>query len=107
MSNTRIRQIPSPEFAQFPFQAKEASMAYIRVPSLKEEFGHEAAMFLKEMAWGKPMYANIEYDNSGILYLSLGDRESQVHVNAALLRAGLARVQKQRGKYLQPLVIYF
>ncbi len=50
------------------------------------------------------MMANVEYrGDNGRLYLSLGDRESQVHVNAALLRAGLARVEKLRGKTLQAM----
>jgi len=103
LSNSRIRQIP-PEFTALPYQAKEARLAYVRIPSLNDEFGHEAALFLKEMVWGKPMMANVEFRDGDVLYLSLGDRESQVHVNAALLRAGLGRVEKVRGRFLQPLL---
>jgi len=50
------------------------------------------------------MMAHIEYREGDSLFLSLGDRESQVHVNAALLRAGLGRVERVRGKHLQPLI---
>jgi len=37
LSNSRIRQIP-PEFTALPYQAKEARLAYVRIPSLNDEF---------------------------------------------------------------------
>lgn len=94
---TRIRKLPN-EFKALPFQAVKAVLAYLKTPPVEDEYGREAAEFLKELVWGKTMMANIERrDLEGVLHLSLGDRESQVHVNAALLRAGLARVDKVRG----------
>jgi len=82
-------------------QANKAHLAFIKPPTLDEDYGPEAAEFLKELVESKTMMANIEYKNTeNSLFLSLGDRESQVHVNAALVRAGLARVKKPRGEYL-------
>jgi hypothetical protein len=42
------------------------------------------------------MMANIEYREGGRWFLRVGDPESGLHVNAALVRAGLARVDKPR-----------
>lgn len=77
-----------------PAQAHEGRLAYVRTPSLDDDFGHDAAAFLKEMAWDKPMVANVQWREGPIAYLVLGDPETQVHVNAALLRAGLATIPR-------------
>lgn len=103
LPNTKIQQLPA-DLANFPPLAKEARLAYIRAPTLDNEFGHDAAMFLKEMVWDKSVCANIEYRDGETLYLSIGDRQSDVHVNAAILRAGLGRVERVKGKYFQPLI---
>jgi len=102
---SRIRKLVlSPEDSSLAPQAREAHLAYIKAPKLEDEYGPEAAEFLKELVENKTMMAHIEYKEADSLYLSLGDRESQVHVNAALLRAGLARVERVRGRHLQPLI---
>jgi len=100
---SRIRPLDA-SFNELPPQAKEAQLAYIKVPSLDEEYGTDAAIFLRDLVAGKPMMANLEYKDADRFFLSLVDRESQVFVNAALLRAGLARVEKVRGKHVQPLI---
>jgi len=90
-----------PAFLRLPPQAKECYLACIRVPRLSEDFGREAASFFKELVWEKTMWGNIEYrDHDGRLFLSLGDPQSQVHVNAALVHAGFARVQNKSDKTL-------
>jgi staphylococcal nuclease domain-containing protein 1 len=97
----RIRKLPQ-EFHQFRHQAHEAVLAYIKTPPVEEENGKDAAEYFKELVWGKTMMANVEnkdpLDTKTRYHLSLGDRESQVHVNAALLRAGLAKVERVRGR---------
>jgi len=102
---SRIRKL-DPTFGESKLQgqAREARLAYVKVPGLDEDFGEEAAQFLREMVLGKTVMANVEFKDGNVFYLSLGDRESGVHVNAALLRQGLARVERVRGKYLQPLI---
>jgi staphylococcal nuclease domain-containing protein 1 len=100
---SRIRPLDA-SFNELPPQAKEAQLAYIKTPSLEEEYGTDAAVFLRDLVAGKPMMANLEYKDTDRVFLSLVDRESQVFVNAALLRAGLARVERVRGKHVQPLI---
>jgi len=100
---SKIRKLPE-KFATLKPQAAESHLAYVKPPTLDQDYGSEAAEFLKELVEGKTMMANVEYTDGNQLYLSLGDRESQVHVNGALVRAGLAKVEKIRSKHLQPLI---
>jgi len=102
---SRIRKLPQ-EFKTLKPQAVEAVLAYLKTPPIEDDNGKEAAEFLKELVWGKTMMANVEKRDftTGTLHLSLGDRESQVHVNAALLRAGLAKVEKVRGAQFREML---
>jgi len=100
---SRIRRLPE-EFKTLQAQANEAVLAYLKTPPIEEEYGKEAAEFLKDLVWGKTMMANVEKREGTTLYLSLGDRESQVHVNAALLRAGLAKVERVRGEQYREMM---
>jgi len=107
---SRIRRLPAElNTTALPQQASEAVLAFLKTPPLDDEFGREAVEFLRELVWGKTMMANVEKreklpDNTVRLHLSLGDRESQVLVNAALLRAGLARVDRVRGEQYREML---
>jgi len=107
---SRIRRL-DPELKEkfLAPQATEAVLAFLKTPPVDDEFGREAVEFLRELVWGKTMMANVERreklpDGSIRLHLSLGDRESQVLVNAALLRAGLARVDRVRGEQYREML---
>jgi staphylococcal nuclease domain-containing protein 1 len=105
---SRIRKLPA-ELNKLPHQATEAVLAFLKTNSIEDEFGREAVEFLRELVWGKTMMANVERkerlaDGTHRLHLSLGDRESQVLVNAALLRAGLARVDQIRGEQYKEML---
>lgn len=103
LPTSRVRPLPS-ELPKLAHQAHQAQLAYVRPPTLNEDYGPEAAEYLKELVWGKTVVANIEYRDDNKLYLSLGERETGVHVNGALVKAGLAKVEKLRGKHLQPVL---
>eukprot|EP01116_Phalansterium_solitarium_P001294 TRINITY_DN1108_c0_g1_i1.p1 TRINITY_DN1108_c0_g1~~TRINITY_DN1108_c0_g1_i1.p1 ORF type:complete len:918 (+),score=421.64 TRINITY_DN1108_c0_g1_i1:113-2866(+) len=103
LPTARIRPLPQ-ELPKVAHQAHPAQLAYIRPPKLADDFGPESAEYLKELVWGKTVVANVEYRVDETLFLSLGDRESGVHINGALVKAGLARVEKLRGKHLQPVL---
>lgn len=92
-----------------PGLAQLCSLAFIKVPGLEESYGEEAAAFLSEeiLKSGKEFKAMIEErDTSGgkvkgqgtgpILIVSLVDVEAEISVNAAMLKAGYARVEKRR-----------
>jgi len=85
------------KFAGLPYQAKECFLAYIKVPDVDtDDFGHEAAEYLRDLVWGKSMFAHVEYTEGSKYYLSVGELSTGVLVNAALVKAGLAQVSKQR-----------
>jgi len=76
----RIRRL-DPQFAKLAAQAHKASLAFIKSPGTHEDYGREAADYLKEMVWGKSMLASVESRDAGNLSLSLYDRETDIHVN--------------------------
>jgi len=92
---TSLRPL-APELATLPAQAHECYLAYVKSPPITSDAGQEAAQYLKELVWGKTIMANIEYRDGHKLYLSVGDPASHVHVNASLIRAGLAKVSVPR-----------
>jgi len=104
LPSQRIRPLPT-GFHALPAQAQEAGLAYVKAPSLESDFGPDSLDYLKEMVLGKRMMANVEFRDSGRLYLSLGDPDSNVHVNAAMIRAGLARLDRRHRRYSSPLFI--
>jgi len=96
----RIRRLDA-KFQKLPPQAHEASLAYIVAPAITEEYGEDAADALREAVEGNTMLANVESKDGDHMFLTLVDRESQQLVNASLLRQGLARVERVRGKHLR------
>lgn len=79
-----------------PAQAVECNLAYLATPALAADCGREAAEYLKELVWGKPMMAHIEYRDGARMFVTIGDPVTHVHVNASLVRAGLARVVRRQ-----------
>lgn len=63
---------------------------------LDQEYGQEAAEFLKELVEGKTLYASVEFRDGNNLHLTMGDN-ANLFVNAAIVRAGLARVERVKG----------
>lgn len=81
-----------------PKQAHHGRLAMIRAPALDQEYGEDAAALLKELVWDKPLVATVQFKDGDVSYLSLGDPETKVPINAALVMAGLARVQRSRSR---------
>ncbi|CAK9163201.1 unnamed protein product [Ilex paraguariensis] len=92
-----------------PGLAQLCSLAFVKVPSLEEDYGQEAAERLSEhiLNGSKEFKAVIEErDASGgkakgqgtgtILMVTLVDTETEVSVNATMLKEGLARLEKRK-----------
>eukprot|EP01121_Diplochlamys_sp_Union-15-3_P000451 TRINITY_DN1040_c0_g1_i3.p1 TRINITY_DN1040_c0_g1~~TRINITY_DN1040_c0_g1_i3.p1 ORF type:complete len:830 (-),score=222.02 TRINITY_DN1040_c0_g1_i3:50-2539(-) len=98
----KIRQLNSAfDLSVLPAQAKLGRLAFIRTPSEGDEFCRDAAAFFKELVWDKPMLAKVQNreklrNGEELCSLILGDPETESHVNAELLRNGLARVERAR-----------
>ncbi|XP_077226647.1 ribonuclease TUDOR 1-like [Tasmannia lanceolata] len=98
-----------PSVAATPGLAQLCSLAYIKVPSLEEDFGQEAAEYLCEHALNsaKEIRAMVEErDTSGgkvkgqgtgtVLVVTLVDVEAGSSINAAMLQEGLARLERRK-----------
>lgn len=101
----RIRALPA-EFQKQPAQAKRAKLAYISAPEMDSEYGSEAAEFFKSLCWGKDLLANIQFTTSvrekgsktetEIHHITLGDEETKIFINAAMVMHGLACVDSKK-----------
>jgi len=90
-------------FSALPYQAKDCYLAYIKVPDVEtDDFGREAAEYLRELVWDKSMYGHVEYTEGNKYYLSIGELSTGVLVNAAVVKAGFAQVDKQKPRATGP-----
>eukprot|EP00268_Persea_americana_P054270 TRINITY_DN619_c0_g1_i3.p1 TRINITY_DN619_c0_g1~~TRINITY_DN619_c0_g1_i3.p1 ORF type:complete len:987 (-),score=247.25 TRINITY_DN619_c0_g1_i3:523-3483(-) len=105
---SRLRPL-DPSVSSAPGLAQLCSLAYIKVPSLEEDFGQEAAEYLSECTLNssKELRAMVEErDTSGgkvkgqgtgtVLVVTLVDVEAGSSVNAAMLQEGLARLERRK-----------
>ncbi|XVE63800.1 hypothetical protein DITRI_Ditri07aG0049400 [Diplodiscus trichospermus] len=105
---SQLRPI-DPSVSASPGLAQLCSLAFLKVPSLDDEFGTEAAQFLSEQTLGSSLQFNAvieERDGSGgkvkgqgtgpVLIVTLLAEKSDLSINAAMLQEGLARLEKRK-----------
>ncbi|KDP22512.1 hypothetical protein JCGZ_26343 [Jatropha curcas] len=98
-----------PSVSLAPGLAQLCSLAYIKVPSLEEDYGPEAAEYLSDhtLNTSKEFMAKVEErDTSGgkvkgqgtgsVLIVTLVAVDSEISVNAAMVQEGLARIEKRK-----------
>ncbi|KAI3684387.1 hypothetical protein L6452_33610 [Arctium lappa] len=98
-----------PSVSSAPGIAQLCSLAYLKVPTLDEDYGHEAAVLLSDTTLDGPKEFRAvieEKDTSGgkvkgqgtgnVLLVTLIDDESGNSVNAIMLKEGVARLEKRR-----------
>lgn len=105
MPGDRIRALPE-EFQKTPFQAKRAKLAYVTAPELDGDYGPEAADFFKSLCWGKDLLANVQFTTmvkekgsrveTELHHITLGDEETKIFINAAMVMHGLALVDSKK-----------
>ena len=89
---------PSLQLDRISPVAKEGVLAFLRVPSLEEDDGIEAARELQHLAWGKKLTARIHCIIDGKSYMTLYDPEdpSGNSINSHLISNGMARTAKKQ-----------
>ncbi|XP_022736123.1 ribonuclease TUDOR 1 [Durio zibethinus] len=98
-----------PSVSVTPGLAQLCSLAFLKVPTLDDEFGTEAAQFLSEQTLGSSLQFTAvieERDTSGgkvkgqgtgnILIATLLAEKSDLSINATMLQEGLARLEKRK-----------
>ena len=86
----------SPELLEIKPLAHQATMAFVKVPSLDDDYGHEAAEAFDRMAWGKELVAMIHYrdsDGTDVVTLQYKD-DLESTVTEGLLKLGHARLKR-------------
>jgi len=97
----RLRKLdPLFNEAVLPRQARPGKLAFVVTPQIDDEFGSDAAALFKELVWGKELLAKVHFVDSvtGAHHVFLGEVSRQVPINFALVRAGLARVERRYEK---------
>jgi len=59
VSMERVREPPSANLFRTPGLAQECALAFLKSPPLDRDFGHEAAMFLNDVCFGKNISAQV------------------------------------------------
>ncbi|PWA71963.1 TUDOR-SN protein 1 [Artemisia annua] len=98
-----------PSVSSAPGLAQLCQLAYLKVPSLDEDYGQEAAVHLSESTLAEPKEFKAvieERDTSGgkvkgqgtgnVLLVTLIDEKADTSINAIMLKAGVARLEKRR-----------
>eukprot|EP01100_Stratorugosa_tubuloviscum_P005342 TRINITY_DN239_c0_g1_i10.p1 TRINITY_DN239_c0_g1~~TRINITY_DN239_c0_g1_i10.p1 ORF type:complete len:1127 (+),score=704.21 TRINITY_DN239_c0_g1_i10:151-3531(+) len=86
-------------------QAEECVLAFVVTPSLKDEFGNEAALLLRDLVYNKELVAeNLYRDENGRPCLTLADIQNQLSINAILVQEGLAKVENTRNRLFSRLL---
>jgi staphylococcal nuclease domain-containing protein 1 len=93
-----------PSFLELGDMAKEGVLAYVIPPALHDDFGNDAAMYLKDLVWDKTLVATLEYMEHGKAHLVLGDPQGNVMVNSSIVRAGYAQVAHNKSKKAQAVM---
>ncbi|TMW64988.1 hypothetical protein Poli38472_009155 [Pythium oligandrum] len=94
---TRLRPLDA-NVVQYPPQAKECVFGFIKPLPATEEFGHDAAQMLGEIAWGHTLSARIHgYDEQNRAKVSL--YKNNQSVQESILEAGLLRTDRKAVKY--------
>lgn len=92
-----LRALPAPLHG-VPAKAILCTLALLRVPTLAQDCGQEAAQALKELTWGKVLMASIEWRAGTEHHVTLGDVASGININKEMVRMGLATVKAHTGR---------
>ncbi|KAF9671798.1 hypothetical protein SADUNF_Sadunf12G0086100 [Salix dunnii] len=105
---SRLRPL-DPSVSAAPGLAQLCSLAYIKVPSLEEDCGPEAAQYFSDntLNSSKEFRAKVEERDASagrvkgqgtgpVLIVTLDAADSEISLNASLVQEGLARIEKRK-----------
>lgn len=99
---SRLRPL-EPALARYSPMAVECALAYVRVPEVSTDLGHQAGVYLNDLIWDCPtLVARVHYqDDQKRLMVSLTNSadDSGTTVNELMIRGGLARMAKTDIRY--------
>jgi len=102
ISNVRIAHLP-PKYASFPPQARQYSLACIKVPEDPEIVEDLSHAFAKE-ALNQEFSLNVEYKLGGQEFVTLSNPETKNDLARTLLSYGVCMVEQRREKRLKNLL---
>jgi staphylococcal nuclease domain-containing protein 1 len=108
LADIRPTDASFPSATSIPALAKEMKLAFLKAPKSEndDEMAFEAGAFMRELVWGKTLSAKVNYTDLKVQAVTLSDGTG-VSVNSALLRAGLASINKRFARRAGPQVAAF
>ena len=93
----------SPELLSIKPLAHAAKCAFVKIPTLDEEYGEDAAIAFDKMAWGKDLVAVIHSrDNDARDIVTLQYKEDLESITEGLIQQGYARLRKGYKREINP-----
>lgn len=102
VSSTKLASLPS-QFVSYPPQAKEYTLACVRVPK-DEENVHELMQGFAKEAINREFSLNTEYKFNNQDFVTLSNPETKQDIASVLISSGVLMVEKRREKRLQKLL---
>ncbi|XP_065668229.1 staphylococcal nuclease domain-containing protein 1 [Hydra vulgaris] len=102
IQSTKLASLPS-NYASFPPQAREYTLACLKVPQDEDNIEDLTRAFAKE-ALNKEFSLNVEYRVNGQEFVSLTNVDSKQDLACVLLAYGVVLVENRREKRLNKLV---
>lgn len=102
VSPTKLANLPS-QYKDFPAQAREYSLACLKLPSDVDSMEDLLNAFSKE-AVNREFSLNVEYKYNNQEFVTLSNPDQKLDLALKLVKEGLVMVEKRREKRLQPLV---
>jgi len=102
VSPTKLANLPS-QFKDFPAQAREYSLACLKIPTDEENKADLSNAFAQE-ALNREFSLNIEYKFNNQEFVTLSNPDAKLDVALLLIKQGWVMAEKRREQRLQPLV---
>ncbi|XP_066928022.1 staphylococcal nuclease domain-containing protein 1-like [Clytia hemisphaerica] len=99
---TKLASLPA-QFVTYPAQAREYTLACVKVPNDEEHVYELMQSFAKE-AINREFSLNTEYKIGGQEFVTLSNPESKQDIGSALISNGVLLAEKRREKRLQKLI---
>lgn len=108
LADIRPTDAAFPSGTSIPPLAKEMKLAFLKAPKSEndDEMAFAAGAFMRDLVWGKTLSAKTNYQDMKVPAVTLSDGTG-VSVNSAILREGLASVNKRFAKRAGPQVAAF
>jgi len=101
VSRSKVLPLPA-EYTTRPALARRARLAFIDPPKESSTYSEDFLEYFQQLTADKDLTATVEYMEDGVLCVSLALADNATHINVAVLREGLATLNRKRVGAIPP-----